>query len=192
MKKRKMMIGNKPFNIVVFGCDNTGKTTLCSGLEEYYRSKHNLKVNMVHSLGPNKTVDEQIEFMKLSFNNNVSDMNIFDRFPIIEETVCGTVLRNHNNFTENSFKGLFGYSYLRYVDIFVFCNPGLQKIINWGTREQMEGVKENVVDLMNGYNKFAYELMQNGFEVFEYNYCINSSYDTLVAKTENMIKEKGE
>ena len=89
-----MMIGNKPLNIVVFGCDNTGKTTLCEDLEKWLTETHKKKVNMVHSLGPNKTIDEQIEFMKLCLNNEVSEVNVFDRFPVFEETVCGTVLRN--------------------------------------------------------------------------------------------------
>lgn len=174
-----MTIGSNPYNIVVFGCDNTGKTTLCEQLEQYYREVLKKNVNMVHSLGPHKTVDEQIEFMRLGLTNKTSDINIFDRFPIIEETVCGTILRDYNNFTENSFKGLFGYSYLRLVDLFVFCNPGLKRTLRWGEREQMDGVKENVVSLINGYNEFAYELMQNGFAVYEYNYSIEGQYDDL-------------
>lgn len=182
-----MMIGNKPLNIVVFGCDNTGKTTLCEDLEKWLTENHK-KVNMVHSLGPNKTIDEQIEFMKLCLNNEVSEVNIFDRFPVIEETVCGTILRNKNNFADNSFKGLLGYSYLRFVDIFVFCNPGLQKVIRWGDREQMDGVKENVVDLMNGYNKFAYELMQANFNVMEYNYSIKNNIEAIKHDVSRRLK----
>lgn len=174
-----MMTGTNQVNIVVFGCDNTGKTTLCENLERYYKETMHKSVNMVHSLGPNKSLEEQIDFMRYGVFNNTSDINIFDRFPVIEETVCGTILRNKNNFT-NSVKGLLGYSYLRFVDLFVYCNPGLMKVLKWGEREQMEGVKENVVNLMNGYNKFAYELLQAGFNVYEYDYSKDHELDNII------------
>ena len=173
------MIGNKtPVNIVVFGCDNSGKTTLCENLAKHYTENKMQKINMVHSLGPNKTLEQQIEFMKLGLYNTESDINIFDRFPVIEETVCGSVIRKHNNFL-SSINGLLGYSYLRFVDLFIFCYPGLDSVVNWGSREQMDGVKENVIQLINGYNQLALDLVENDFRVFEYNFKIKNSFDEI-------------
>lgn len=147
-----------PINIVIFGCDNSGKTTLaktlCSVIED---SRY------VRSLGPNKTFNEQIRFMV--DNLDVDRVNIFDRFPCIEENVCGNVLRGNDNFS-----GFDTSTILDKVDLFIFCYPGLKSVLDWGDREQLNGVKENVVGLINGYNKYAYKLIQNGYRVEEYNY----------------------
>ena len=147
-----------PINIVIFGCDNSGKTTLakalCSVIED---SRY------VMSLGPNKTLDEQIKFM--TENLDVTRVNVFDRFPYIEENVCGNVLRGVDNFS-----GLDTSTFLDKVDLFIFCYPGLKSVLNWGDREQLDGVKKNVVGLINGYNKYAYKLIQNKCRVEEYNY----------------------
>lgn len=147
-----------PINIVIFGCDNSGKTTLAKALcSEFEDSRY------VRSLGPNKTFNEQIKFML--DNLDVDRVNIFDRFPCIEENVCGNVLRGVDNFS-----GLDISIILDKVDLFIFCYPGLKSVLNWGDREQLIGVKENVVGLINGYNKYAYKLIQNGYRVEEYNY----------------------
>lgn len=147
-----------PINIVIFGCDNSGKTTLAKALcSEIEGSRY------VRSLGPNKTFDEQIKFMV--DNLDVDKVNIFDRFPCIEENVCGNVLRGSDNFS-----GLDTSTFLDKVDLFIFCYPGLKSVLNWGNREQLDGVKENVVGLINGYNKYVYKLIQNGYRVEEYNY----------------------
>lgn len=147
-----------PINIVIFGCDNSGKTTLAKALcSEIKGSRY------VRSLGPNKTVDEQIKFM--AENLNANRINIFDRFPCIEEYVCGNVLRGKNNFD-----GLDTSAILSKVDLFIFCYPGLLSVLDWGNREQLDGVKENIIELINGYTKYAYRLIQNKFRVEEFNY----------------------
>ncbi len=148
--------------IVVFGCDNSGKTTLCNDIKRYYN-----QFEIAKSIGANKTAKEYIDFMETNLNSKQNI--IFDRFPLIEECVCGTVLRGKNLF-EDVMNGFEGRSLLSLVDLFVFCYPGLFCVTNWGDREQMEGVKENVLGLIDGYNVFAYWLNDNGFRICEYNY----------------------
>ena len=162
--------------IVVFGCDNTGKTTLCNYIKDRFEKTHNVKkehsdkIYIAKSIGPNKTVDEYIDFMKdeLLNENNV----IFDRFPVIEEYTCGNVLRH-----KNIFEGELVVPFFKMVNVFVFCYPGLFNTLNWGEREQMDGVKENAVDLINSYNLMAYTLKSFGYNVIEYNYKVDTMYD---------------
>lgn len=145
-------------NIVVFGCDNSGKTTLSKVLDSFIGG-------YVHSPGPLPTVELQKQFIDDNLNKSI--VNIFDRFPIIEESVCGKILRNHNNFeNENEYiEKVF-----KEIDLFIYCFPGLESVGSWGTREQMEGIKENIVDLINGYSDFYDFLKDNGYPVVLYNY----------------------
>ena len=170
-------------NIVVFGCDNTGKTTLAKYLVEKI-NEENPDVCAIYkkSLGPNKTKDEQIDFMRsvTSFKSLV----VFDRYPIVEEMTSGIVLRGKNNFQDSS-KELMEY-YLKKIDCYIFCYPGLFDIVNWEEREQLDGVKENVLDLINQYNRFAFALKECGFNVIEYNYKADT-LDSFYIKLKNAL-----
>lgn len=154
-------------NIVVFGCDNTGKTTLAEFLvKSINKEKPELNPIYKKSLGPNKTKSEQIKFMDSM--TNIESLVVFDRYPIVEEMTSGIVLRGKNNFQDSS-KELIEY-YLRKIDCYIFCYPGLFNVIKWDDREQLDGVKENVLDLINQYNRFAFALKECGINVIEYNY----------------------
>lgn len=172
-----------PINVVIFGCDNSGKTTLANKIVEFINNSI-----YVRSLGPNKTVEEQIKFMVE--NLNVNRVNIFDRFPCIEENVCGNVLRGKNNFD-----GLDTSAILNKVDLFIFCYPGLLNVLNWGSRDQLSGVKENVVELINGYTKYAKYLIDKGYNVLEYNYKETNCFDRIfyeIKKIEEGKNKKNE
>ncbi len=150
--------------IVVFGCDNTGKTTLCNELldilDPYFH------VEIAKSIGANKTVEEYVDFMKSNLSKE--KVIIFDRFPIIEEATCGKVLRNNDIFEKWQKEDVIGI--LKSVDIFILCYPGLFNVLNWGEREQMDGVKSNALKLINAYNEMAVALKDMNLNVFEYNY----------------------
>lgn len=150
-------------NIVVFGCDNTGKTNLTRVLNDVLKEA-GVNVKIIGSIGKAKKETQQ------DYITNMLDLEgikIFDRFTPIEEYVCGNVLRGKSNFNLDELK-----VFSNKVDLFVFCYPGLFNILNWGTREQMEGVKENALDLITNYNCMAVWLVENGFNVTEYNYNI--------------------
>lgn len=166
----------KAKKIVVFGCDNTGKTTLCEILREKLFTLGELDTVIAKSLGPNKTVEEQVDFMERTLNDNEKNI-IFDRFPIIEEATSGKVLRNKNNFAE--WEDTDVMELLKKVDLFIFCYPGLFNVLNWGEREQLDGVKNNALKLINAYNEMAVALKSLGFKVFEYNYNSTKFYDIL-------------
>jgi len=151
-------------NIVIFGCDNAGKTTLAYEMQDLiYNFGYNVEYK--HSLGKNATLDEMHDFMR---ENLMKDcVTIFDRFPVIEERVCGKVLRG-----KDAFEGFYGEydAMLSKVDLFVFCMPHLFDVINWGGREQMEGVKDHAIELIKGYIDVAYALKREGRNIIQYSW----------------------
>ena len=164
-----MAIGYKS-KIVVFGCDNTGKTTLCNELKVILNEEYNAEI--AKSIGANKSLQEYVNFMK----SNIEKENIviFDRFPIIEEATCGKVLRDNNMFGKwDSFETI---DILNAIDLYIFCYPGLFQVLNWGEREQMDGVKDNVLKLINAYNEIAVALKGMGLNVYEFNYRLNNVF----------------
>lgn len=184
MKMR--MTGKMNKKIVLFGTDNSGKTTLGKALAK------ELGGTYFPSLGP-APLEAQVRF--LNENLNRPGVLIFDRFPIIEENVCGTVFRDKDNFEHVPCD-----QYLNSIDLFVFCNPGIESILNWGEREQMSGVKENISILYGGYSEWFKRLKEAGMNVVEYNWRIPEDYSKIFkgsvemnithAVSENIVGDK--
>lgn len=159
--------------IVIFGPDNSGKTTLANMLEDRLNKCAWEGVRVLHSPGP-VSVDEQIDFMEKNLASNSTV--IFDRFPWIEESTCGRVIRNKNNFESTKWNDIC--KWIRRVDLFVYCFPGMEKILAWGEREQMQGVKENIWKLSKAYY-YLFEMlrgMKGSLNVIQYNYADKESY----------------
>ena len=143
--------------IVIFGCDNTGKSTLGAYLAEMLNGK------CVHSPGV-VPIEQMKEFMETNLESE--ETVIFDRFPIIEEHVYGPLFRGENKFKDSE----YNKSILDKVDLFIYCNPKFFSILNWGTRDQYPGVKENVLEIIKQYNLAAFTLRYKGHYVVEYNF----------------------
>lgn len=156
------MSGKMNKKIVLFGTDNSGKTTLGKSLAK------DLEGVYLSPLGP-APLGIQVSF--LDENLKKSGVLIFDRFPVIEEEVCGNVFRGKSNFKNISCEQFFNP-----IDLFVFCNPGLEAILNWGEREQMDGVKKNIISLYAGYSEWFKKLREAGRKVIEYNWKIPEDY----------------
>ena len=165
MMTTKRMNGKMNKKIVLFGTDNSGKTTLgkslAKDLDGYY----------LPPLGP---VPLKTQLAFLDMNLEEADTLIFDRFPVLEEDVCGVIFRGRSNFAQVPQE-----QYDRYidsVDLFVFCNPGLEAILNWGEREQMDGVKDEIISLYAGYSEWFKLLKDAGKKVVEYNWRVSEDY----------------
>lgn len=153
------------FNIVIIGLDNSGKTTLANSLVEMLE-KSGSRCKYVHSLG-NVSLDQQLEFLNHELSEDTEyDYKIFDRLPPIEEKVYGVVLRGVNRYGSTGIERFW----LSKVDLFIFCNPGLDVITNWGNREQMNGVIDNSKSLYNRYLEVYNELVNSGYNVKTYNF----------------------
>lgn len=148
------------YNIVIYGCDNSGKTTLAKNLvhnlmEAFVGSE--VDFSYIHSLGP-VSAGEQISFMYRETKREPGvKVRVFDRFPLIEERICGMALRGRDLFVnEHQLRAMmFGK-----IDLLIFCDPGDEAILNWGDREQMAGVKENAMEMYQGYKRLGWEFKE--------------------------------
>ena len=136
--------------IIILGMDNSGKTTLANYLKDL------LNYPLINSLGPKYTKEEMENFMLKHLKNN-KDV-IFERFPLFEEIIYGNVLRNESKFNLNDkiYKLLKKDKNL----CIIYCRPSRDNILNFGTREQMEGVIEKSNNLINAWdNLFMNHIM---------------------------------
>lgn len=161
-------------NIVIYGCDNAGKTHLAKALEKA------LGGTQVHSLG-NVPIEKQLDFMANELlPTTFKEVKIFDRFPIIEEEVYGNLLRGGSKYDSYDYdvKDYF----LDKVNLFIYCYPGLLSTLNWQDREQMDGVKENVADIISEYIKLTYKLLKENKPILEFNYNVDPDYKEIIKK----------
>lgn len=152
-----MMKKNK--KIVVFGTDNSGKTTLVSNICDTL-----ISFTKSHSLGP-VSVEEMLKY---TLDNLNSDTNfVFDRFPMIEEMTCGYVLRGYNKFGGMTKTVVDCFNK---VSLFIYCDPGIDEITNWGDRDQMDGVKDNIFQLKAAYDRVWTYINDLGYPCIKYNW----------------------
>ena len=148
------------YNIVIYGCDNSGKTTLAKNLIHnmmgFFKGSP-VDFSYIHSLGP-VSAGEQTQFMyKETRRDPGMKVRVFDRFPLVEERICGTVLRGRDLFANDH--ALRAMMFGR-IDLLIFCDPGTEAIQNWGDREQMAGVKENAMEMYQGYKRLGWEFKE--------------------------------
>ena len=154
-------------NIVIFGCDNSGKSTLGKNLL-YYLKEKGKDCSLIHSPG-NTTKEVMENFMRISLvdkDKTPNKVSIFDRFPIIEESVYGEILRDGSKFKDKEDIDRI----LKKIDLFIYCFPGANMILNWGIREQYPGVKENANKLIEAYENIAKDFKEKGYPIKTYNY----------------------
>lgn len=156
--------------IIVMGFDNTGKSTLAHTLSK------DLELKMVRSIGPNVTPDQQKDWVVAQLTNQ-PEKCIFDRFPIFEELVYGKILRGKCNFTQ----GDPYYKLLKKLDpVIIYCRPSNAKILNFGEREQMDGVISEANKLIARYDELAYHLITTGWKLLPYSY-EHSNIDSMIS-----------
>lgn len=148
-------------NIVVYGCDNSGKTSLANHIAEKFN------FNYVRSKGGPKM--ESSEVLKYLEDNLNSERNsVFDRFSIIEEYANGLVLRGRDRFREEF---IDKDHFLDQVELFVYACPSMDAVKNWGDREQMDGIIENIDRLREMYRVFSINdvaMMSRNLFVFDW------------------------
>lgn len=140
--------------IVVEGMDNSGKTTLVQKLH---------KVNagiVIKSLGPSTEDGTKAYLAKAisladTASNQATKLNvIFDRVALVSEEIYGRVLRGYSVFEEDW--TFWWEKFIEKLDpYFIYCRPDLDAILfTIGERAQLEGVENNVVKLLNNYDRF--------------------------------------
>lgn len=166
-------------NIVIIGGDNSGKTTLANNLHKRFENSR-----VIHSPGKDLTAEEMVTFMLE--NTEVEGINIFDRFPLIEEDVNGPVLRGVSKL--DSISNMIKERIMDCIDVWILCFPGFNCILNWGDREQMEGIKENCVELYSRYILIGGNLAKRFPDKYlDYNYNSDLNGDIIFEKINNIL-----
>jgi GTPase SAR1 family protein len=171
-------------NIVIFGPDNSGKTTLANQIKD-------LGFQYVRSLGAGKTSQEYLDYLDITLNNAKKTKSnlIFDRFSVIEESVNGPILRNvdlmDTNFIDVN-------RFLSRIDLFIFCMPPKSVITNWGDREQMAGIKENIDKLIDKYLDYSHKLYEKKMNIIHYDWTCDKQEEVFgIIKAIDLLKRYG-
>ena len=157
--------------IVIIGMDNTGKTTLVNDM------KNILNIESIKSPGPNFTKEEMYE--KIITDLSKEEVVILERFAIVEEMIYGEILRQDPKF---NFEDLMQIKE-KYNPIFIYCRPKKENILDFGDREQMEGVIEQSKKLLEAFDNLYNRMIQNEFDIFRYDYNV-STPEEMVLKYE--------
>lgn len=159
--------------IIVEGPDNAGKTTLCNTLSR------ELNKGIIHS--PNhkdmmSSTEKWFEWIIQSLTHPSNAHIIYDRHPLISEQVYGPVLRRHNFFGDGR-GAAFYHLLLKSNPLIIYCKPPEENLMDFGDREQLEGVIDNANLLAVAYDAFMHDLFHhelfNG-DVIKYDYTSNS------------------
>lgn len=157
--------------IVIIGMDNTGKTTLVNDM------KNILNIESIKSPGPDFTKEEMYE--EIITDLSKEELVILERFAIVEEMIYGEILRHNAKF---NFEDLMQIKE-KYNPIFIYCRPKKENVLDFGDREQMEGVIEQSKKLLEAFDNLYNRMIQNEFDIFRYDYNV-STPEEMVLKYE--------
>jgi len=149
--------------IIIEGMDNSGKTKLAESLSY----KFNLEV--MKRSGPPKNREAFIldTLELLTLDPEV----IYDRHPIISEGVYGPVLRDTNVFeSEGTHWEFYMDRLIKNNPLLIYCRPPDTKILSFGSREQMEGVREKARRLIDRYDILMNTISKRGLLIHKYDF----------------------
>ncbi len=174
--------------IIVEGLDNSGKSTLVRKLA------FSLSRASVVSVPPTQGIDAMRHFCFASVaHTNMYSSLIFDRHANISEPVYGPVVRDRDeiqlwqedpNYIAAGMYTMFSALWNKRRPTIVFCDPGLASILEFGEREQMEGVIDNAEVLYHRYHNHMKRFELDGCRVIPYNYNVDSYTQLLGRLTE--------
>lgn len=151
--------------IVVEGMDNSGKTTLVS------RLRFAIGARVVKSCGPKDKDEDLFDWTRKQLERpNTRPLYIYDRFSVISDPVYSPVIRGKNPFFDHREGELLIEEFIKQEPLIIYCNPGLERITNFGEREQMEGVISNVENLLKEYDEVIRYLRVKGSHIKKYDY----------------------
>lgn len=166
--------------IIIDGMDNTGKTTLAHKLADRFELPY------LHS--PSEYKYDFNRMFGWAIRELGSEVRaIYDRFSPITDMIYGPVLRGGTPYLTDQ-RGIAIRELLRSTPhIIIYCRPPRDVILDFGTREQMEGVIDHSVKLLESYDRYMHKLRETGHNIVVYDYTNPHGYDEVVESLEDFI-----
>jgi hypothetical protein len=167
-------------HIIVEGCDNCGKSTLVGKISEELDYPITFSCRSIPR-------GEQIQWMAKELNDNGK---IFDRFPLISESVYGPTLRGNSKIDmlgKDGFYDILARIVIPKNPIILFCDPGFEAVKKTiKDREQYRGVTDNLEELYDSFQLVRFLMVNNtGLQVMLHDYTQEGSTESII----NILRE---
>lgn len=145
--------------IITCGMDNSGKTTLINTLKKI----HGDAIEVVKPPGPFNSSEELQNWLNPEMNRMKTfqfdkSMIIYDRFPLISEPIYGSIIRGESMIAKPDFSKVFQEAIFPVT--IIYCRPPNEKILDFGEREQMDGVINKSLELLIAYDELMLEISE--------------------------------
>lgn len=169
--------------VIVEGMDNSGKTVLVNQLAEELRLVQ-VRNNIRH---PQSMADLNNYFLSiLNLDRGLNKGLILDRWPPISEPIYGEVLRRTVLMSQST-KANY-HRCVRNEAMLIWCRPPNSTLLDFGSREQMSGVREKADQLIEAYDR-EMEFISGYLNIHIYDYTVDS-YNLLSLKVQEFLEHQ--
>lgn len=156
--------------IIIEGCDNSGKTTLIQRLAE------ELKLLSITNRRRPQQREDVFNYTANMVMLSLHFSTIFDRWQAISEPIYGPICRGIGYLEPGDTDYLHAVAQVA-NPLIIYCRPQDSTILNFGERDQMEGVIENGRKLIEAYDH-EMEHVARWFPVVRYDF-ERDTYDSI-------------
>lgn len=162
------------------GVDNTGKTTLSQKLLELDKS-----MLYIPPLGP---LSRKIQIKVIENTLKIGHLDginiLYERYPLIDEMVYGSVLRGKSNFNMDEVLFRFWLQHMLITNHLIIYNRPSDDDIYTSIRQrkQMEGVADNILTLANRYDYVISRLKERGLNIITHDYTQKNDTEKILLK----------
>ena len=156
--------------LIVEGFDNTGKSFLVNQLS------NDLKLLVLNNRKRPQTVSEARCYLDLMLPMARHFPTILDRLAVISEPVYGPICRKTHLFSLSQIE--FQLEVMKPMHpLVIYCRPPDSVVLNFGEREQMDGVITHAPELLKKYDSYMAWLQSNWLQVISYDWKSDSYED---------------
>lgn len=154
--------------IIVEGMDNSGKSTLVDKLSG------DLKLLAIVNRRRPKDLQSSWDYVTRVMPLAQKFPVIMDRWQSISEPIYGPICRGSHIFDLEAINDQHHYvmEQLGYEPLIIYCRPSLDRIRNFGTRDQMAGVIDHADELVEAYDQSMSEISHR-FPLISWNFEVN-------------------
>lgn len=174
--------------IIVEGMDNSGKSTLAKHLAEKFGLEY-LHSPSEYRNDSNRMINWAIEKMLERKYMPHKKPAVYDRFSPISDRVYGPVLRGGTPYNDLAI-GAIAVKLLKDVPhLIIYCRPSRERILNFGSREQMDGVTTKAIKLLEEYDALIGEMQLEEYDIIIYDYGEPEDYEFVTFQVGLYIKQ---